>query len=303
MPAPSPELAYEKSPPADSGTAHALFNADALADLQREVAHLRTAVEVLQRQNAELVSIRQAFEAERRRYREMFESAPDGYVLTTLGGVILEANRVAAAVLGVRQDFLVSKSLLIFVGEEARAGLEAMLAQWRDAEKAQSSWRQPIRRGRIQLRVYKGASFPAEYTISPTRDEHDRIVGLRWILRDRSESARTEQALRERDYHYRTLFDSAGDAIFIHNLTGRYLEVNRVACEFLGYTREELLRMTPADVTAPELIAKIPVLNAQLQHEDHIFFETTLQRRDGTALPMELNSRMIEYAGGQAVLS
>ncbi len=160
-----------------------------------------------------------------------------------------------------------------------------MLAQWRDAERAQQSWRQPIVRGQIQLRVYKGASFPAEYTISPTRDEHDRIVGLRWMLRDLSESARTEQALRERDYHYRTLFDNAGDAIFIHNLTGRFLEVNRVACEFLGYTREELLRMTPADVTAPELVAKMPVLNAQLQHEDHIFFEMVLQRRDGTTLP------------------
>ena len=66
----------------DSGAAQALFTPEALADLQREVAHLRTAVEVLQRQNAELVSIRQAFEVERRRYREMFESAPDGYVLT-----------------------------------------------------------------------------------------------------------------------------------------------------------------------------------------------------------------------------
>jgi PAS domain S-box-containing protein len=233
----------------------------------------------------------------------MFESAPDGYMLTTLGGVILEANRVAAAILGVRQEFLISKSLLIFVGEEARAGLEAMLAQWRDAEKAQRSWRQPIVRGQIQLRVYRGAPFPAEYTVSPTRDEHDRIVGLRWMLRDLSESARTEQALRERDYHYRTLFDNAGDAIFIYNLTGRFLEVNRVACEFLGYTREELLRMTPADLAAPELVAKLPVLNAQLQHEDHIFFEMVLRRRDGTSLPMELNSRIIDYAGGPAVLS
>ena len=86
----------------------------------------------------------------------------------------------------------------------------------------------------IRLRVYKGAFFPAEYTISPMRDEHDHIIGLRWMLRDLSESTRTEQALRERDYHYRTLFDNAGDAIFIHNLTGRFLEVNRVACEMSG---------------------------------------------------------------------
>jgi len=290
-------------PVSDQINTQAQRNAAALSELQREVAHLRTAVEVLQRQNAELVSIRQAFEAARRRYREMVESAPDGYVLTTLGGVIIEANRVAAALLGVRQDFLTSKSLLIFVDEESRASLETMLTHWRDAEQARQSWQQPTVRGQIQLRVYRGAPFPAEYTISPTRDEHDRIVGLRWMLRDLSENARTEQALRERDYHYRTLFDNAGDAIFIHNLTGRFLEVNRVACESLGYLREELLRMTPADITVPELAAKIPVLSAQLQHEDHVFFEMVLQRRDGTPLPVEFNSRIIEYAGGPAVLS
>ncbi|HZY40966.1 MAG TPA: PAS domain S-box protein, partial [Anaerolineae bacterium] len=109
--------------------------------------------------------------------------------------------------------------------------------------------------------------------------------------------------LRESEYHYQTLFDNAGDAIFIHNLTGRYLEVNQVACESLGYTRDELLRMTPADLNAPELLNQIPDRIAQLRQADHIFFETTYIRRDGTAVPVELNSRMIEYAGGPAVLS
>src|SRR5512147_1740016 len=106
-PASSTELIYDEYPPANSDTVKTRLSAEDLVELQYEVARLRTAVEVLQRQNAELVSIRQAFEAERRRYREMFESAPDGYVLTTLGGVILEANYVAAALLAVRQDSLI----------------------------------------------------------------------------------------------------------------------------------------------------------------------------------------------------
>jgi PAS domain S-box-containing protein len=287
----------------DQATVQAQFNAEALSDLQREVAHLRTAVEVLQRQNAELVSIRQAFEAERRRYREMVESSPDGYVLTTLGGIIIEANRVAAALLGVRQDFLTSKSLLLFVDDESRARLDTMLTQWRDEEQAHQSWQRPIVRGQIQLRVYRGAPFPAEYTLSPTRDEQDRIVGLRWMLRDLSESARTEQALRERDYHYRTLFDNAGDAIFIHNLTGRFLDVNRVACEMLGYSREEFLRLSPPEISTPETALRYANDIARLQSDKQLFLEILVVRRDGSTLPMELNSRIIEYAGGPAVLS
>ena len=293
------EVAYQEPTVSDETD----LTVDPPSDSQQELTRLRAMIEELQRENAELATLRQAFEAERRRYLEVFESAPDGYLLTTLGGIILEANRAAAAILGVRPDFLRRKSLLVFTDEEGRADLEAKFAWWQNLEPAQADRQRTVLRGRIYLRVYKGASFPAEYTISPARDEYNQLIGLRWMLRDLSESERTEQALRERDYHYRTLFDNAGDAIFIYNLTGRFLEVNRVACEFLGYTREELLQMTPADVTAPELVAKVPLLNAQLQHEDHIFFEMVLQRRDGTTLPMELNSRLIEYAGGQAVLS
>jgi PAS domain S-box-containing protein len=307
VPAKPPESSFNLSNQAASTaqfeTTEAFFIADSIPDFQQELAHLRKAVEMLQRQNAELVSIRQAFEAERRRYREMFESAPDGYALTNLEGVIREANRAAGSLLGVRPDFLRGKSLLDFIDAENRATLETTLDCWRDPACLGADRLPPIIRGPFRLRVHKGAFFPAEYTISPMRDEHDQIMGLRWMLRDLSESARTEQALRERDYHYRTLFDNAGDAIFIHNLTGRFLEVNRVACESLGYGREDLLRMTPADVVIPEFMAQIPGIIAQLRHKDHICFEVVLQRRDGTSLPMELNSRMIEYAGGPAVLS
>ncbi len=287
----------------DQGIDKLMENTESTQELLRELAFLRATLEELRRENAELATVRQALEAERRRYREVFELAPDGYVLTNLEGVIREANRAASALLGVRQDSLMGKSLLVFVDKEAHAEVESKFAHWRSVERVQTDRLPAAQRGQIRLRVYKGASFPAEYTISPARDGQDRVIGLRWMLRDLSESARTEQALRERDYHYRTLFDSAGDAILIHNLTGRFLEVNRVACESLGYTREALLQMTPADISAPELIEQIQKHAAQLQQEDHIFFETVLMRHDGATLPVELNSRLIEYAGGPAVLS
>ena len=297
------EVTYQEPQIPDPNTAGNLFATESAIDYQREIAQLRIAVDVLQRQNAELVSIRQAFEAERRRYQEMFESAPDGYVLTNLSGNIREANRVAAALLGVRPDFLMNKSLLSFVDDAARAELEPTLARWRDPETLQTKDQPPIVRGSIRMRVYKGAFFPAEYTISPVRDEHDHIIGLRWMLRDLSESIRTEQALRERDYHYRTLFDNAGDAIFIHNLTGRFLDVNRVACEMLSYSRDELLRLSPLEISAPETATGFPGYIARLERDEQVFLEIVVVRRDGTTLPMELNSRLIEYAGGTAVLS
>jgi PAS domain S-box-containing protein len=277
--------------------------ADGSKTLARELADLRLAVEELRRQNGQLVTTRRALEAERRRYREVFDAAPDAYLLTSLEGVITEANRAAAALLSVRQDFLIGKSLRLFIDKAEQAALEARLARWQGSSPLQTARRPAMMRGEIQLRIYKGASFPADFTIRPAYGSDDLIIGLRWILRDLSESARTEQALREREYHYRTLFDNAGDAIFIHNLTGRFLDVNRVACECLGYTREELLQMTPADINAPEMADQIPTRIAKLRHEEHIVFETICLRRDGSPIPFELNSRLIDYAGDHAVLS
>ena len=61
-------------------------------------------------------------------------------------------------------------------------------------------------------------------------------------------SARAEAALRQSEALFRTVFENVNDEIYIGALDGRFLEVNGVACRNLGYTREELLRMSVKDI-------------------------------------------------------
>ena len=296
----SPSNRSSLEPPVPSS---ATAIAKALPAIECELGDRCTVVEELRKQAAELMAMRQAMETEQRRYREVFELAPDCHVLTDLDGVIREANRATSALLSVRPDFLKGRSIYLFIDETERPALTAAIAEWRSASRVEGDRPSMVWRGMTQLRVYKGAPFPADYTISPARDGRNEIIGLRWILRDLSESARAAQALREREYHYLTLLENAGDGIAIHNLTGRFLEVNRVACETLGYPREELLLLTPADIEAPGQIDRIPARWERLRHEGQIFYETIYVRRNGTTFPVEINSRLIDYAGGQAVLS
>ena len=268
-----------------------------------ELADVCGVVEEFRQQTDELLSIRGALETEQRRYHEVFELAPDCHVLTDLEGVIREANRATAALLSVRPDFLMNKSIFLFIDESDLPALTAAVAEWRSANLVEGDRPSLVARGLTRLRVYKGASFPADYTISPARDGRNQIIGLRWILRDLSESARAAQALREREYHYSTLLENAGDGIAIHNLTGRFLEVNRVSCETLGYSREELLQLTPVDIEASGQAGRIPARWDRLRETGRIFYETIYVRRDGTTFPVEINSRLIDYAGDQAVLS
>jgi PAS domain S-box-containing protein/putative nucleotidyltransferase with HDIG domain len=111
------------------------------------------------------------------------------------------------------------------------------------------------------------------------------------------------QELQDAEYRYRTLFQTAGDAIVISDLEGRVLEVNEEACRLLGYTRDELLHLTVHDVAAPEYVARRAEILEQLRATGHLVFETELVARDGRIIPTECSSRLMDLQGRPAVLS
>ncbi|MBS3771072.1 MAG: PAS domain S-box protein [Bacteroidales bacterium] len=124
-------------------------------------------------------------------------------------------------------------------------------------------------------------------------------IDLSYIL----ESIEREEALRKSEAKFKTLFASAADAIFIHDLNGRFLEVNQAACDRLGYTREELLRLRPGDIDDPEYAAKFPERMEKLKQNGHLFVESVHLTRNGASIPVELNSRLIRYEDKPAILT
>jgi PAS domain S-box-containing protein len=112
-----------------------------------------------------------------------------------------------------------------------------------------------------------------------------------------------EEALLDSKDHYRTLFDHVSDAILIHDFEGRFLEVNRVACECLKIKREELLRMGTCDIDAFEFAGLLPDRIKELSQSGPINIKTTHKRPDGMTVPIELRSQIIRYNGKSAVLT
>src|SRR5689334_13866023 len=91
--------------------------AEAMAELQAVLEELQASEAELRHQNEVLVNTRQVVEAERQRYQELFEFAPDGYLVTDCNGRIQEANNAIAALLNVAQPFLVGKPLVVFIDQ------------------------------------------------------------------------------------------------------------------------------------------------------------------------------------------
>lgn len=168
-------------------------------------------------------------------------------------------------------------------------------------------------RGRIQ-----GKKVPSRYECRGTKKDgstvhievhadalqhNGNIIGTRSYVWDITERKKVEEAVHASEEKFRTLFNSAGDAIFIHDLDGKILEVNQVACERLGYDKKKILDMTLEDIDRPKQSAAIPKRIEELHQRGHIFFETAHQHKNGTVIPIELSSRIIDYEGKPVALS
>jgi diguanylate cyclase (GGDEF)-like protein/PAS domain S-box-containing protein len=102
---------------------------------------------------------------------------------------------------------------------------------------------------------------------------------------------------------FRQFFELAADPIFVLDIAGQFIEVNQAACKHTGYSREELLKMTPGDIDDPECREKIPGRLAQLQRDREATFEAVHVHRDGHQIPVEMHIRLIEHEGRSFTLN
>ena len=224
------------------------------------------------------------------RYRRLFETANDGIVLMEKDqGKITHANPAFEKMLGYNMQEVVDNKLQNFV----------VLPDLHDFQTI------------MQVLNKEGIIKFDDVLVTTKSRQHlvteiyfvDRAKLVQCNIRDVTERKRQEEALRENEEKFRTIFNSSSDAIFIHDTSGRFLEVNDVACERLGYTRDELLEMTLMDIDTPEAARIAPEHIRHLHQEGFISFEGAHQRKDGQQFPVEITSRLIGYEGETWILS
>jgi PAS domain S-box-containing protein len=241
---------------------------------------------VTARHNAE-----EALLASEAQFRTIFDNIGDAVAIIGADGRFLEVNRLACEMLGYSAAEMLTMSLQDIDAPETAALITARIQRiMNDGSAAFESTQ--VRRDRTRI--------PVE--VVARRIQFRGQPAILAVHRDISERKRAEQALRRSEERFRALFEHAADAIFICDLTGRLLEVNRAAVDGLGYTRDELLTMTVTDVAPPEFAANLPGRMDSLRDKGSISFETAQLRRDGTVTPIEMNTALIDLGGEPAVL-
>lgn len=114
--------------------------------------------------------------------------------------------------------------------------------------------------------------------------------------------------LRASEEKYRTLIECANDAVFIHQINedgmpGPFTEVNELACRRLGYSREELCRLSPLELDDPRYRDRIAEATERLLQDGHAVFETAQIAKDGRSIPVEVSTRLLELNGTRLLFS
>ena len=107
----------------------------------------------------------------------------------------------------------------------------------------------------------------------------------------------TEQVLRKSEAHFRAIFESAADGIFITGTDGRYVDVNVQGCRMLGYTLDELRKFSYDHVIVAEQKALAAPTLATVGEGGIAQSEWKLQRKDGVEFPVEVKITLLPEGG------
>jgi two-component system, cell cycle sensor histidine kinase and response regulator CckA len=233
------------------------------------------------------------------RIQSIYRASPAGMGIVS-NRVFLEVNEKLCEMTGYAAAELVGRSsrMLYKTQEEfTRVGASGFLQiQQTGTTTTETRW---VRKDGKVIDVLLGSS-----PIRPGVADSD----ITFIALDITEHNRAVHALRRSEERYRLLFSSISDGVLVHpfhedSSPEVFVEVNDVACERLGYTREELLTKSAVDIDAPEGLTAVPDAMRKLKAEGHAEWEGMHVTRDGMKIPVEINNRLFELDGKPMVLA
>ncbi|PKK83087.1 MAG: hypothetical protein CVT49_10260 [candidate division Zixibacteria bacterium HGW-Zixibacteria-1] len=136
--------------------------------------------------------------------------------------------------------------------------------------------------------------------IAPILDS-DQTIGILGINMDITERKAAEQALRENKEKYSLLFHNSSDAIFIHDLDGNIIDVNKKTLQLFGCTREEMLKNKIEDIHPENMLPTAKAAFERVVRDGSVFFEIDFRKVNNDIFQAEVSSTLMELGGCRIV--
>ena len=172
---------------------------------------------------------------------KVFDSSPDAILATDLEGKLVEVNEATVHMYEcASKDELIGKNVLDLVPKKEQ---QKLLRIFETLEKEGA-----IKNAEHVSLTTQNRVFPVEFSASVIKDSSGESIGFMGVIKDISERKKAEEALRLSEEKYRELINRMNETVWVIDLDAKFIDVNDAAIKVLGYSREELLSMGPADI-------------------------------------------------------
>jgi PAS domain S-box-containing protein len=257
---------------------HSLHLITTIEELNLAIEELHVAEEELIAQNEQILAAQDIIEAERQRYQDLFNFAPDGYLVTDINSVVQEVNQAAAALLNLRQSFLVGKPLIAHVPEAERVTFRTLLNQIAKARRIEG-WE-------LTLQQRDADTIVVATTVETVRDTADKTIGLRWQMRDISDRKKAEAALSQLQAENLELLES--DRLRTQLLATVSHELKTPMNAILGFSQVLMAQLnSPQTSTTRKMVERIFHNGQHLLHMIEDMLNFSRLRADQVELRLE----------------
>ena len=266
-----------------------MFETPIHQDLEAEIKALKIKYERAEKKAKNL-------ESSEKHFQNLVDNAIVGIYRTNEEGKFLFANRRLAQIFGFesQNEFLASltNASQLYANPKERALILNRMKKQGFVDGAE-----------IQFKRRDGKSIWISVNARAVSQQPNEVFYEGFIV-DITERKLAVDSLHESEKRFRLLVEQAGDAFFIHDYAGKILDVNRRACETLGYTRQELLEMEISDVD-------LEIQKEKHRHRfweplpsgEYITFEGVHRRKDGTTFPVEVRLGRVDLGERAHLLS
>ena len=210
------------------------------------------------------------------RFRHIFENAAVGIAEVNLDGRFVTVNNTLCEITGYPREELLQRSFQEITHPDDLAADIAQASRLLSGELQQYT---------IEKRYIRkdGSLVFVNLSGSSVRGIDDEVLHFVAIIEDITERKRAEEALRRSEQQFRSVFEHAATAIAVTDLSGRFIQCNPAYEKLLGYTPDELRRVSSWDLVHPDDRAENMPLIDDLRHGriPHFEIENRYVARDG----------------------
>ena len=238
-------------------------------------------IRIYARKITERKQAEEALKKSEEKYATLIEQSIDG-ILILQNRVAIFANRRMSEMFGYSQDEILGKYFYQLAAPEYKVMLDDEYRRRQAGEKISGNHE-------LEILAKDGKKIPVETKVQPIVYQEKPAVMV--IIRDITERKLAEQALRESETRYKTLFESAVEGILIADVeTMQHKYANPAIGKMLGYTQEELIKMRVNDIhPRNSLDYVLAEFNAQSRGGKSMVSVPCL-RKDGTIIYMDINA-------------